>query len=64
MIQLNANHVWYLIAAAQWTVLLSLIAFAGGALVGLPLALMRVSPSPALRTVATSWCRLSRPVWR
>jgi len=33
MIQLSANHVWYLIMAAQWTVLLSLIAFAGGALV-------------------------------
>ena len=58
MIQLNANHVWYLIAAAQWTVLLSLIAFAGGALVGLPLALMRVSPSPALRTVAGAYIQL------
>jgi polar amino acid transport system permease protein len=58
MIQLNANHVWYLIAAAQWTVLLSLIAFAGGALVGLPLALMRVSPSPSLRTVAGAYIQL------
>ena len=44
MIQLGANHIWYLIAAAQWTVLLSLIAFVGGALLGLPIALMRVSP--------------------
>jgi polar amino acid transport system permease protein len=52
MIQLNAHHLWYLIMAAQWTVLLSLIAFAGGALVGLPIALMRVSPSHALRIVA------------
>ena len=58
MIQLNAHHVWYLILAAQWTVLLSLIAFAGGALVGLPLALMRVSPSPALRTVAGAYIQL------
>jgi len=58
MIQLNAHHVWYLIMAAQWTVLLSLIAFAGGALVGLPLALMRVSPSHALRIVAGGYIQL------
>ena len=38
MIQLNANHLLYLLEAARWTVLLSLIAFVGGAVVGLPLA--------------------------
>lgn len=58
MIQLSAHHVWYLIMAAQWTVLLSLIAFAGGALVGLPIALMRVSPSYALRIVAGGYIQL------
>lgn len=58
MIQLSAHHVWYLIMAAQWTVLLSLIAFAGGALVGLPIALMRVSPSHALRIVASGYIQL------
>jgi polar amino acid transport system permease protein len=58
MIQLNAHHVWYLIAAAQWTVLLSLVAFAGGALVGLPVALMRVSPSHVLRIVAGGYIQL------
>ena len=58
MIQLNANHVWYLIMAAQWTVLLSLVAFAGGALVGLPIALMRVSPSQALRIIAGGYIQL------
>ena len=58
MIQLNAHHVWYLILAAQWTVLLSLIAFVGGVLVGLPLALMRVSPSHALRIVAGGYIQL------
>jgi polar amino acid transport system permease protein len=58
MIQLNAHHIWYLIAAAQWTVLLSLIAFAGGALVGLPIALMRVSPNNALRIVAGGYIQL------
>jgi polar amino acid transport system permease protein len=58
MIQLNAHHLWYLITAAQWTVLLSLIAFAGGALVGLPIALMRVSPSRALRMAAGGYIQL------
>jgi len=58
MIQLSAHHVWYLIMAAQWTVLLSLIAFAGGALVGLPIALMRVSPSHVLRIVASGYIQL------
>jgi polar amino acid transport system permease protein len=58
MIQLSANHVWYLITAAQWTVLLSLIAFVGGALVGLPIALMRVSPSHALRVIAGGYIQL------
>jgi polar amino acid transport system permease protein len=58
MIQLNVHHIWYLIVAAQWTVLLSLVAFAGGALVGLPIALMRVSPSHALRIVAGGYIQL------
>jgi len=58
MIQLSAHHVWYLIMAAQWTVLLSLVAFAGGALVGLPIALMRVSPNNALRIVAGVYIQL------
>ena len=58
MIQLSAHHVWYLIMAAQWTVLLSLVAFAGGALVGLPIALMRVSPSHTLRIVAGGYIQL------
>jgi len=58
MIQLSAHHVWYLIMAAQWTVLLSLVAFAGGVLVGLPIALMRVSPNNALRIVAGGYIQL------
>jgi len=58
MIQLNAHHVWYLVLAAQWTALLSLVAFAGGVLVGLPIALMRVSPSHALRIAAGGYIQL------
>lgn len=58
MIQLSANHVLYLVEAARWTILLSLIAFVGGALVGLPLALMRVARSRALRGLASAYIQL------
>ena len=58
MIQLNANHLVYLLEAAKWTVLLSLIAFAGGALVGLPLALLRVSKIRLLRLLASGYIQL------
>ncbi len=58
MIQLNVNHLIYLLEAARWTVLLSLIAFVGGALVGLPLALMRVSKVGLLRKLASGYIQL------
>ena len=58
MIQLNANHLLYLLEAARWTVLLSLIAFLGGAIVGLPLALMRLSKIGLLRALASGYIQL------
>jgi polar amino acid transport system permease protein len=58
MIQLNANHLFYLLEAARWTVLLSLIAFVGGAIVGLPLALMRLSKVGLLRALASGYIQL------
>lgn len=58
MIQLSANHVLYLIEAARWTVLLSLIAFIGGSIVGLPLAMMRVSTLKPLRAFASVYIQL------
>ena len=58
MIQLSANHILYLVEAARWTVVLSLIAFAGGALVGLPLALMRVARSGLLRGLAGTYIQI------
>lgn len=58
MVQLNANHLLYLLAAAQWTILLSLLAFAGGALVGLPVALMRVSRLRWVRIAASTYIQL------
>jgi len=58
VIQLSANHLLYLVEAARWTILLSLIAFVGGALVGLPLALMRVSTVRLLRGIASGYIQV------
>ncbi|HYI05448.1 MAG TPA: amino acid ABC transporter permease [Reyranella sp.] len=58
MIQLSFNHFVYLIEAARWTILLSVIAFVGGAIVGLPIALMRVSKSRVLRALSSGYIQL------
>lgn len=58
MRQLNWNDLLFLPYAARWTILLSLSAFAGGGLVGLGVALMRVSPSRALRWAAIAYIRV------
>ncbi|MCX7363367.1 MAG: amino acid ABC transporter permease [Alphaproteobacteria bacterium] len=58
MIQLNANHLFYLLEAARWTLLLSLIAFVGGGILGLMLALMRVSKLKLLRLLASGYIQL------
>jgi len=58
VIQLSANHLFYLAEAARWTVLLSLIAFVGGAIVGLPIALMRVSKMALLRGLASGYIQV------
>jgi polar amino acid transport system permease protein len=58
MIKLNANHILYLVQAAEWTVLLSLIAFAGGSVVGLMLALLRVSKVGFMRALASGYIQI------
>ncbi|WP_118184034.1 amino acid ABC transporter permease [Paraburkholderia phosphatilytica] len=47
-----------LLLAARWTVVLSLIAFAGGGVAGLVLLAMRVSPLPWLRRVVVLYVEL------
>jgi len=47
-----------LLLAARWTVLLSLISFAGGALVGLTLLFMRISKTRAFRILAKYYVEL------
>lgn len=58
MIKLNANHILYLLQAAEWTVLLSLIAFAGGSVVGLMLALLRVSKVGFMCALASGYIQI------
>src|SRR5690242_5391256 len=58
MVQFSSVHILYLIEAARWTILLSLIAFAGGAVLGLILALARVSQSKILRTLSAVYIQL------
>jgi polar amino acid transport system permease protein len=55
---LNANHLMFLLQGAAWTVGLSLIAFFGGGLLGLLVALCRVSPVKAVRVVTAGYVQL------
>jgi polar amino acid transport system permease protein len=54
----NANHVVFLLQAAGWTLVLSLIAFVGGGLVGFVVALCRISPIRSLRWLSTGYVQL------
>ncbi len=49
---------WFIVQAAQWTVLLSLIAFVGGAIGGLAVALARTSDNPLAQRVATGYTQI------
>ena len=52
------NEFLYILYAAKWTVLLSLIAFSGGALGGMVVALMRTSGQRALEMASTLFIQL------
>jgi polar amino acid transport system permease protein len=58
MTQFTSVHIFYLLQAARWTILLSLIAIAGGAVLGLALALARVSRLRMLRAVAIVYIQI------
>ncbi|WP_159995305.1 amino acid ABC transporter permease [Roseomonas sp. 18066] len=51
-------HVEFLAIAALWTIGLSAIAFIGGGMLGFVIALMRVSPSPWVRGIATAYVQV------
>src|SRR5687767_9591105 len=52
------NEFWFIVSAVRWTLALSAIAFAGGAIGGLLVALARVSEAKPLRYVALGFIRL------
>ena len=55
---LNEADFLFLLLAARWTILLSAIAFAGGGVVGLVIALMRVSEARPPRWFAIAYIRV------
>ncbi|MEJ8857497.1 amino acid ABC transporter permease [Variovorax robiniae] len=57
-IAFNSNHLVFLLQGAGWTLVLSLIAFVGGGLVGFIVALCRISPIGPLRWLATAYVQL------
>ncbi|HSH90965.1 MAG TPA: amino acid ABC transporter permease [Ramlibacter sp.] len=54
----NSNHVVFLLQGAGWTLVLSLIAFVGGGLLGFIVALCRISPVGPVRWLATGYVQL------
>jgi polar amino acid transport system permease protein len=52
------NEFWIIVMAAQWTIALSAIAFAGGGVGGLLIALTRVSDAKWPRLIATGFIRV------
>ncbi len=48
----------YLLTGALWTVILSLVAFLGGGILGFAIALLRVSPNAAVRRLAGLYVQL------
>jgi polar amino acid transport system permease protein len=50
--------VMYLIAAARWTIALTAVAFAGSAVLGLALAILRILPVAPLRWLAATYIQL------
>jgi polar amino acid transport system permease protein len=52
------QDIWFILQAAQWTVALSLIAFVGGALGGLAVALARTSENAVAQRAATAFIQV------
>src|SRR3546814_10760203 len=51
---------WFILEAAQWTIALSLIAFVGGGIVGLIIALSRTSESKLAQALSMGFIQLFR----
>ncbi len=56
----GTSDFWYIVQATQWTVLLSLVAFIGGGLVGLAAALARTGTNRIARAISIGFIQLFR----
>jgi polar amino acid transport system permease protein len=54
----GSADMWFIVEAAKWTLALSLVAFIGGMLGGLVVALARTAEHRAIRTAATVFVRI------
>lgn len=55
MTQFSVSHLEYVVLAARWTIFLSIGAFLGGGLIGLPVAVARTASSGLLRRAAAAF---------
>ena len=58
MLGLTIDQILFVVQGAGWTIVLSLLGFVGGTLVGLPVALARASRSLLLRAVSGAFVQL------
>jgi polar amino acid transport system permease protein len=56
--EFSTTDLLYLVAAIRWTLLLTLAGFAGGAIIGIAIAIMRISSSRVLQALAICYIQL------
>lgn len=56
--QFGPADAWFIIAAVRWTLLLSVVAFIGGGVAGMGVALARTAPSAWLRDLAAGYIQI------
>jgi polar amino acid transport system permease protein len=55
--EFTISEFWYLLQATRWTIALATVAFVGGGLVGLVIALGRIARSRAVKTAAMAYIK-------
>jgi len=53
--QFTSDHFWFIVSAFRWTFILSLIAFVGGSIIGLMVAIAATSRSTAARWISRAY---------
>jgi polar amino acid transport system permease protein len=56
--EFTINEFWYLLQAARWTIVLAAVAFVGGGVAGLVIALMRTATSRPLQAAAIAYIKI------